>query len=214
MRKIKDNKLDLLEPTLVTTLDLERVYENTPLMEAWLSANGELNEFDKILLNEIIAKLVRNVDAWNEEELKMNFISFIIFLARYDEPIRTYYDREMSAKIGEYTLLCKADMLLSKGFGELIQTPYFFLHEYKREKKYSGDPVGQMLGGMLISQAKNNNGKPMYGCYVQGRFWFFSILIDKQYVISEALDSTKIIETQKIIMILRKMKELIHNTLM
>ncbi len=214
MRKIKDNKLDLLEPTLVTTLDLERVYENTPLMEAWLSANGELNEFDKILLNEIIAKLVRNVDAWNEEELKMNFISFIIFLARYDEPIRTYYDREMSAKIGEYTLLCKADMLLSKGFGELIQTPYFFLHEYKREKKYSGDPVGQMLGGMLISQAKNNNGKPMYGCYVQGRFWFFSILIDKQYVISEAFDSTKIIETQKIIMILRKMKELIHNTLM
>jgi hypothetical protein len=214
MAKEKVNKLELLEPTLVTTLDLERVYKNTPLMDAWLSADGELNEFDSTLLNESIDKLVRNVDSWNEEELKMNFISFIIFLARYDEPIRAYYDREMSAKIGEHTLLCKADMLLSKGFGELIQTPYFFLHEYKREKKYSGDPVGQMLGGMLISQAKNNNRKPMYGCYVQGRFWFFSILMDKQYVISQAFDATKIAETKQIVMILRKMKELIHTQLM
>jgi hypothetical protein len=152
----------------------------------------------------------------------MNFISFVIYLAHYEKPIRTYYDREVSAKIGEYTLLCKADMLLSKGFGELIQTPYFFFHEYISEKPFSfgeirkrtGDPIGQMLGGMLIGQAKNNNGKPMYGCYVQGRFWFFSILEDKQYVISQAFDAASVNGVRQIIMILRKMKELIHTTLM
>ncbi|MEY4902747.1 MAG: hypothetical protein RLZZ292_562 [Bacteroidota bacterium] len=213
MARVKEKKLDLLEPILVRTLGLERLYANTPLMEDWLSATGALTEFDMTLLKESQEKLIENADTWNEEELKMSFISFIIFLARYTNPIRTYYDREMSAKIGEYTLLCKADMLLSKGFGELIETPYFFLHEYKREKKYSGDPVGQMLGGMLISQAKNNNQKPMYGCYVQGRFWFFSILDANKYVISQAFDSSSLQGAKHIIFILRKMKELIYTNL-
>ncbi len=214
MAREKEKKLDLLEPILVRTLSLQRLYTNTRLMEEWLSATGTLTEFDLMLLQESQEKLIENADTWNEEELKMSFISFIIFLARYTNPIRTYYDREMSAKIGEYTLLCKADMLLSKGFGELIETPYFFLHEYKREKKYSGDPVGQMLGGMLISQAKNNNEKPMYGCYVQGRFWFFSILDANQYVISQAFDSSSLQGAKQIIFILRKMKELIHTQLL
>lgn len=214
MARVKTNKLDLLEPTLVRTFGLNRLYYNTPLMNDWLSATGDLTEFDKALLDESLEKLIKNADTWNEEELKMSFISIIIFLARYDDPIRTYYDREMSMKIGEYTLLCKADMLLSKGFGELIETPYFFLHEYKREKKYSGDPIGQMLGGMLISQAKNENEKPMYGCYVQGRFWFFAILVGKEYVISQPYNSVKAEEAQQIIRILRRMKEIIHTTLM
>ena len=98
----------------------------------------------------------------------------VIFLARFNKPIRTYYDREISAVIETCNVSCKADMMMSKGVGELIKTPYFFLHEYKREKKYSGDPIGQMPGGMLIGQAKNNDEKPIYGCYVQGRHWFFS----------------------------------------
>ncbi len=214
MAKVKENRVDLLEPNLVETFGLERLYHNTPLMEDWLSAKGELTDFDRTLLDEVQVKLIENADAWNEEELKMSFISIVILLARYNNPIRTYYDREMSAKIGELTLLCKADMLLSSGIGELIKTPYFFLHEYKREKKYSGDPIGQMLGGMLISQAKNNNGKPMYGCYVQGRFWFFSILVGKEYVISQPYNSVKVDEAQQVIMILRRMKEIIHTTLM
>ncbi len=213
MAKVKENKLDLLEPTLVRALGLERLYKNTPLMEDWLSSTGELDDFDSRLLRESQAKLIENADSWNEEELKMSFISFVIFLARYDNPIRTYYDRELTAKVGDYTLLCKADMLLSKGFGELIETPYFFLHEYKREKKYSGDPVGQTLGGMLISQAKNNSGKPMYGCYVQGRFWFFAILDDKKYVISQPYNSAQEDEARQIIMILKHMKEIIHKQL-
>lgn len=214
MRKIKEKRIDLLEPTLVETFGLERLYVNTPLMEEWLSATGDLTDFELTLLNETLGDLIENADAWNEEELKMRFISFIIFLGRFKKPIRTYYDREISAKIGDFTVLCKADMLLSLGIGELIKTPYFFLHEYKREKKYSGDPVGQMLGGMLVGQAKNNNTKPMYGCYVQGRFWFFSILDKNQYVISQAFDASSFKAAEQIIMILRRMKDIIHKDLM
>ena len=157
---------------------------------------------------------MKNADSWNEEELKMHFISMIIFLIRCDDPIRTYYDREISTEIEGIYISSKVDMMFSKGVGELISTPYFFLHEYKREKKYSGDPVGQMLGGMLIGQAKNNNGKPMYGCYVQGRFWFFSVLVDNQYIISDAYDSVDIDSLKQIISILREMKSIIQETLM
>jgi hypothetical protein len=205
----KHKSIELLEPILIETFGLERVFQPTPLLTDWLSADGEINEMDFWLLEESRAKLIENADSWNEEELKMQFISFMIFLARYDKPIRTYYDREISAEIDGVHVSSKVDMMLSKGIGELIKTPYFFLHEYKREKKYSGDPVGQMLGGMLIGQAKNNDDRPIYGCYVQGRNWYFSLLEGKKYVISKGFDSSEMDEAKQIIYILRKLKIMI-----
>ncbi len=214
MARKKAKSLELLEPILVDTFGLERLFATTNLMSEWLSASEILTEFDATLLNECQAKLIENADSWNEEELKMEFISMIIFLARFQKPIRTYYDREISADVEGLFLNCKADMMLSKGIGELIKTPYFFLHEYKREKRYSGDPIGQMLGAMLIGQAKNNNQKPMYGCYVQGRFWFFAILEGKKYNISQPFNSSEIDDVVKVIAILRRLNDIIFKKLM
>lgn len=205
----RQKSIELLEPILVETFGLKRLFKLTPLMKEWLSATGKLNEIDTYLIDESIAKLIENADSWNEEELKMSFISMVIFLARFNKPIRTYYDREASAVIEGVAVNCKADMMLSKGIGELIRTPYFFLHQYKREKKYSGDPIGQMLGGMLIGQAKNNDDKPIYGCYVQGRFWFFSVLQGKKYVVSQPFNSSEMKDVQNVIFILRRLNEII-----
>jgi hypothetical protein len=204
----------LLEPNLADRFGLTRVFQNTLLLTEWLEATGELNERDTSILTESQGKLIKNADSWNKEELKMQFISFIIFIVKFSEIIRTYYDREISETIDGEFLLCKSDMMLSKGIGELIKTPYFFMHEYKREKKYSGDPVGQMLGGMLIAQAKNKNDKPIYGCYVQGRHWYFSVLEGKEYVVSAGFDSSKTPEVQQIIFILRKLNTIILERLM
>lgn len=206
--------LPLLEPILVDTFGLETLYEATPLLKEWLDVTGSLNEHEVFLLNQVHEKLIRNMNHWNEEELKMQFISMITLLAYFNDPIITYYDREISETIYDVYLSCKSDMMLSKGIGELIKTPYFFLHEYKREKKYSGDPIGQMLGGMLIGQARNHNGKPMYGCYVQGRYWYFSTLEDKKYVLSKGYDASEIEEAKQIIYILRKLKTIILERLM
>ncbi len=209
----KQKSIELLEPILIDTFGLERLYESTPSLSDWLSAKGEINEADMILLEDVRKKLIENTESWNEEELKMSFISMIIYLSRFDKPIRTYYDREISAEIEGYFVSSKVDMMLSKGIGDLIKTPYFFLHEYKREKKYSGDPIGQMLGGMLIGQEKNANNKPVYGCYVQGRNWYFSILEGKKYIISEGFDASKIDEVQQIMFILRKIYIIIKEKL-
>ncbi len=184
------------------------------MLDEWLSATGEIDEKEMYLLSASQAKLVENADSWNEEELKMQFICMLLFLANFSNKIRTYYDREISENVEHIFLLCKTDMMLSKGVGELIKTPYFFMHEYKREKKYSGDPVGQMLGGMLIGQAKNKNDKPIYGCYVQDRFWFFSILHGKEYIVSKSFDASEIEEAKQIVYILRKLNTIILERLM
>lgn len=209
----KKKSIELLEPILIDTFGLERLRPPQPNLEDWLSATGELNEDDEKLLNRVLIKLIDNADSWNEEELKMHFISMIILLADIDPAIRTYYDREISAEIEGHFVSSKVDMMLSKGIGELIKTPYFFLHEYKREKKYSGDPIGQMLGGMLIGQAKNNNDKFVYGCYVQGRNWYFCLLDGKKYVISKGFDSSEMEEVHQIIFILRKINTIIKERL-
>jgi hypothetical protein len=210
----KKQAFPLLEPNLRRRFGLNRVFEDTPLLTEWLTATGEINERDNSILVESVQNLVENTDAWNEEELKMQFISLIIFVAKIQKPIRVYYDREISETIDGTFLLCKSDMMLSKGLGELIETPYFFMHEYKREKKYSGDPIGQMLGGMLIAQAKNNNQKPIYGCYVQGRYWYFSVLLGNEYVVSNGYNATTMTEIRKIIFILRKLNTIILERLM
>lgn len=210
----KKQAFPLLEPNLRRRFGLNRVFEDTPLLTEWLTATGEINERDNSIIVESVQNLVENTDAWNEEELKMQFISLIIFVAKIQKPIRVYYDREISETIDGTFLLCKSDMMLSKGLGELIETPYFFMHEYKREKKYSGDPIGQMLGGMLIAQAKNNNQKPIYGCYVQGRYWYFSVLLGNEYVVSNGYNATTMTEIRKIIFILRKLNTIILERLM
>ncbi|MCU0391952.1 MAG: hypothetical protein MUE81_12605 [Thermoflexibacter sp.] len=214
MGKKTKKSIELSEPILCETFGLTRVYEETQLLKEWLNAEGALDNIDDILLQRVMPKLIENADSWNEEELKMQFISMIILLANFEKPLKTYFDREISAEKDGILIKTEADMLVSKGIGEMIKTPYFFLHEYKREKKYSGDPMGQMLGGMLISQVKNSNQKPVYGCYVQGRYWFFSILLDKEYIISTGFDSSVKEGAVKIIMILRKLNQIIIEKLM
>jgi hypothetical protein len=210
----KQKSIELLEPILIETFGLERLRPPQPSLEDWLSATGSIKHEEQYMLDKVLIKLIDNADSWNEEELKMSFISVIILIADFDNPIRTYYDREISAEINGIFVSSKVDMMLSKGIGEMIKTPYFFLHEYKREKKYSGDPIGQMLGGMLIGQAKNNDDnrnadRPIYGCYVQGRNWYFSLLEGKKYVISKGFDSSETDEVKQIIYILRKLKIII-----
>jgi hypothetical protein len=214
MARIIKKSIELSEPILARALGLKRIRPMTNELEDIFDVSGGLIEKDMALLHEVRIDLVDNADAWNEEELKMQFVSIVMFLARFQTPIRSYYDREIEAQIGDVYIKCKADMLLAKGIGELIEIPYFFLHEYKREKKYAGDPVGQMLAGMLIAQAKNNNGKPTYGCYVQGRFWFFSVLLGNEYTVSQSFDASNEAAAIQVVLILRKIKQIILTELM
>jgi hypothetical protein len=64
---------------------LTRVYEDTVALKELIEAEGSLDEIDIIFLRRALLKLIQNVDYWNEEELKMEFISII-------RSSKNYYD--------------------------------------------------------------------------------------------------------------------------
>ena len=64
---------------------------------------------------------------------------------------------------------------------------------------------------MILAQEKNQDGKPLYGSWIQGRFWYFTTLIGKDYCVSKPFDATDPQALLQIVFILRKLKELILN---
>ena len=84
----------------------------------------------------------------------------------------------------------RVDWLLAEGIQDPRQ-PYFFLHEYKGEIDAAGDPLGQLLIAMVGAQRQNDASFPLYGCYVVGRNWFFVVLENEQYAVSNAFNSTQ-----------------------
>ena len=87
------------------------------------------------------------------------------------------------------------------------------MQEFKKSKGDKQDPEGQMLAAMIAAQHLNQNGKPLYGSYVIGRDWFFSVLNGKEYAKSEALQLTQPNELRQVILTLRKLKQIILNDL-
>jgi hypothetical protein len=148
---------------------------------------------------------------WNEEELKMNFLAHIFYVAELREfkKIDIFYERNLSWVFEGKTERVICDCLLAKPFGIYApQVPYFFLQEFKKQKQ-NEDAEGQMLLAMLIAQHENNNGKPIFGCYLQGKNWVFTTLHDKNYCVSRQYDATQTADLHQIIFSLRALKQLI-----
>jgi hypothetical protein len=61
---------------------------------------------------------------------------------------------------------------------------------------------------MLIAQVRNNDNKPVHGCYVQGRYWYFAVLQGNEYAISNSLNSTEIDDALQIIAVLREIQKI------
>ena len=66
MATTRKKSIDLLEPTLVDTFGLKRLFKTTPLLEEWLSATGKLNERDMSIIEESLIDLIENADSWND----------------------------------------------------------------------------------------------------------------------------------------------------
>ncbi len=166
------------------------------------------------LLEQVRANLAVKWDEWNEEELKMNFISFVLFVAHIDEPkrISTFYERRLGGIVNEIVISLVVDcMLASPTKSGQPKSPYFFMQEYKRSLGDNHDPEGQMLAAMILAQELNRDNLPIYGCWLQGRIWYFTTLIGKSYCVSEPYNATNSEALLQIVFILRKLKTLILN---
>ena len=198
---------------LLDAFQLTKAYAS-PLINNWVTATGVLTPLQAELLEDIYQKTFNKVGGWNEEEVKMKLISFLFYIANLEEEgkIATFYERELAADINGNRLSVTCDCLIASPLGlSSPRLPYFFLQEFKRRKKNANDPEGQMLAAMLIAQHKNNDGKPIYGAWLTGGLWEFTMLTGQTYHSSYSFNSSEKADLLTIIFILRKLKELILN---
>jgi hypothetical protein len=207
------------EGELIETFQLNRIttYE-TPLLQEWLAVQlPEFNAGEQYYFDKILNAAQKNIAGWNEEDLKMNFISHVLYLGQMtiteDNLVLGYFDKTISATVENIHLIVKSDFMLAKGILDVFKTPYFHFQEYKPNKNPSGDSIAQLLEAFLIAQVKNKNGKPIYGVEVVGRDWSFMVMEGKQYCISNPLICTHKNDLLKIIAILRKFKAILYEKL-
>ena len=206
------------EGELIEVFNLNRIIEEqTPLMDEWLDVlPPQLNTAELYDFNRDLSKAKKFIAGWNEEDLKMKFISTILKLSHLtdDVIVISYFDKIISATIEGTKLTVKSDFMLARGTLDFFTTPYFHFQEYKPYKNPSGDSMAQLLSAFLIAQEKNQNGLPMYGVDIIGKQWSFVIMEGKDYCISPAFNSVDSKDLMTIIAVLRKFKFILETRLM
>jgi hypothetical protein len=184
----------------------------TALMQEWLSATYEFDAIEQQLFNDMAEEVEEDGGYWNEEELKIDFVgmAFRIAKTKVRSKIKVFYERPLSAIVGDYELAVISDCIVAtpEPF-HAPRHPYFFLQEFKKKRGEKKDPEAQMLTAMLIAQELNKDGKPIFGGYLIGYNWHFTILDGKNYCSSRQFNASEKPDLLRIVFILRKLKELI-----
>lgn len=180
----------------------------------WLNHEEVLTSTEIEILSIAIQRYNELGDGWNEEELKMHFISLVFLVANINIPqvCKTFYERPLSGIVQGKTLNVICDCMIAQpDFAGLPTKPYFFLQEFKQAQRFGKtDPEGQMLAAMLIAQEKHQDGKPLYGSFIIERHWYFCILQGAEYCVSQSFDATKKEYLMQISYILRQLKNIIQ----
>jgi hypothetical protein len=205
-------KIDL--DILIGTFGL-RLGSGGPPLRKWLDAPlpalSDDNAGARALLERQRERLGRQGAGWNEEELKMRFLALLFEYIDFDieGKLRVFFERPLAAVVGQHSLAVKCDCLFAKPFGvNAPERPYFFLQEFKKQKQ-NEDAEAQMLAAMLIAQATNANGQPVYGAFLQGKNWTFATLLADDYNVSRQYDVTQTDDFEDVVRIMRSLKALI-----
>ncbi|MDZ7876599.1 MAG: hypothetical protein U5L45_02965 [Saprospiraceae bacterium] len=184
----------------------------SPHLTNLLHAAIELTDGEKKRLDKYRFRLLEMANAWSEEDLKMYFIAHVLDMADIgdtDKNYRFFFDQTIKGTVKGEIIGGSVDALLAKGYQTPL-APFFFLKEYKAEKRRDTDPLGQLLAAMIVAENHNDHGELMYGCYVIGRLWFFITFQNSSYSISRAYDATQE-DIYEILVILRRIKILFEN---
>ena len=216
--KEERTKKEWSEGELVETFHLIRITEErTPLMAEWLEVAPQvLNAHEQYSFDRALTKAKRYIAGWQEEDLKMKFISKILDLGGLEdnEQVMSYFDKTISGTVENIKLTVKSDFMLAKGTLDYFKIPFFHFQEYKPYKNPSGDSMAQLLEAFLIAQVKNNNQHPLYGVDIMGGNWRFVTMVGKEYCVSNVYNSLDREQLLKIIAILRKFGVILKERLM
>ncbi len=196
--------IEEVEDTFRVTLQ-----KQSKILEQWLTVPSPPSRESAEQLDRLREKLVDHVWDWNELELTVKFIGPLLSMVNFDqESYQSFMNRDISVSYEEDTLGGTVDFVVARG-KRSPKKPFFFIHEHKREKDSSNDPLGQVMIAMVAAQKINNDGNPVYGAYVMGRYWNFVALKELEYSVSLTYDATKN-ELEDILGILHNTKAIIQ----
>ncbi len=193
------------------TFGIKRTFQNSVLAN-WIKADKQPSETERNTIEFQRDLLLRYVDSWNEDEIKFHFISpFISIINFTTDKYKSFTQRNLHFKTDKVEAGGRVDFMVCTGI-QKPDRPFFFFNEYKPSKRGFNDPLGQLLIEMVAALHLNNNDTPIYGAYTEGRFWYFVVLGENEYAISDAFDATNN-EIYKIYAILCKAKDYIEEIL-
>ena len=197
-------------PAVRETFGLKRETENSAF-QAWINAAFEPPATYLPLIERIRGELCNLANNWNEMELMARFIAPFLATVGFDGPgYNQFHNRNLSVAFdAERTASGLIDGLIASGEAA-PEIPYFFIHEYKKLQGYDADPEGQLLIAMVAAQRLNDDGLPLYGCYIVGSYWRFVLLEGKEYAVSQGYDATDAEELRIIWSILQHTKRIIE----
>lgn len=173
--------------------DLKMIFDDE-IFDHWFDNRFSLQESDKQFLDHLLEQEGKLLRIYNEEDLKIHFISPILNRIRFKSlknEIRDFYEEFLSYETEDFILKGVADFFVAKGI-KSPKNPYFFIQEFKRGREYS-DPEPQLIAE-LISAIELNQFKTMKGVFIVGENWNFVILnrLDKhqyQYATSRTFNA-------------------------
>jgi hypothetical protein len=179
-----------------------------PLLSDLVKHETIFTEKETIEIEELKELLLRMVVSWNEYDMSIMFIGPLFrLLDMQNKKYRTFFNHYLTLEINGKEIAGRVDGMLAKGW-QIPEKPLFFMQEYKSESGPNGDPLGQLLIEMVAAQAVNNDpDQALYGCYIIGRNWFFVVLQEKNYAVSNAYVATDI-AIFDIVGILKKIKKM------
>ncbi len=192
--------------------DLERLEENfEPLQHLLRTDSIIINEEEQKQLQILHHLVSKRFTDWNEDELKMQFISPLLHQVDYhnSHKFQPFSQRMMRMETEKIEISGIVEWVLASG-KQIPREPYFFLHEYKKEQGTEADPLGQLLAAMLTAQYLNQDkNKILYGTYITGKDWYFVALAGKQYQRTLPYSVTELDKLLKVYAILQNIKLII-----
>ena len=188
-----------------------RAQDSLPTLESWVSSVVEdVSPNDASTLEKLRLRLKKLQYAWNEYEIMAGFIAPLLSMISFEEDnFGLFHHRKLTLAYEGLVAEGNVDGLVSFGSFE-PERPFFFLHEYKKSQGYDADPEGQLLIAMVAAQRLNDDGLPLYGCYIVGRFWSFVLLDGKEYAVSQGYDATDPEELRIIWSVLQHTKRIVE----
>ena len=106
------------------------------ILENWLAKpQSEVTEEERLFIKYPYNLLRKNINDWNEDELKMNFIGpFLVGVNYFEEKYKSFSQRKLSTTINNIFIGGVVDYVIASG-KQKPRHPFFCLHEYKRPRR-------------------------------------------------------------------------------